>query len=117
MSQSHLYQAIGSLLNTVATKFINDIEDLSDISADESTKLAELCAEVIKLEVLFTPSAQAAEAVPVTAVSLGLFQALRLRSASNLSCSLSCYLRIRMRLIIIPLFSRYIATTGSSSNI
>jgi len=64
-----LYQAIGSLLNTVATKLINDIEDLSDISADESIKLAALCAEIIKLEVLFTPSGQTSEAVPVTAVS------------------------------------------------
>lgn len=71
LSHSVLLQSVGSLLNTVVTKFINDIEDLADISADESTQLALFCAEISKLEELFLPVNQPVteESVPLTAVS------------------------------------------------
>src|SRR3954452_13513922 len=53
LSRSALLQSIGSLLNTVITKYINDIEDLGDISADASRKLAEYITQVSELEDIF----------------------------------------------------------------
>jgi centromere/kinetochore protein ZW10 len=50
LSKSALYQSVGSLLNTVVTKLINDIEDLGDISAAESERLAKYCADIVALE-------------------------------------------------------------------
>lgn len=54
LSKSTLYQSVGSLLGTVVSKLINDIEDLSDISEPESVKLAQYCEDIAaKLEPLF----------------------------------------------------------------
>ncbi|KAL7273927.1 ribosome biogenesis protein ytm1 [Rhizina undulata] len=65
LSKSALYQSIGSLLNTVVTKLINDIEDMSDISEPESLKLALFCENIAKLEDLFEGRP---DGPPVTAV-------------------------------------------------
>src|SRR4051794_23985040 len=61
LSHSVLLQSVGSLLNTAVFKFINDIEDLADISADESHQLALFCAEISKLQELFMPTNQPAD--------------------------------------------------------
>lgn len=53
LSRSTLSQAIGSLLNTVVVRMINDIEDMADIPEAESVKLAGFCEELAKLESLF----------------------------------------------------------------
>ncbi|KAK6354305.1 hypothetical protein TWF730_008715 [Orbilia blumenaviensis] len=68
LSRSALLQSLGSLLNTVVLKFINDIEDLGDISADASAKLASYVSEFGKLEPLFKLPDQPADALPMTAV-------------------------------------------------
>lgn len=69
LSHSALLQSIGSLLSTVISKMIVDVEDLGDISEDQSKQLVALCNEVTMLEDLFTPEANGdAEPVPVTAV-------------------------------------------------
>lgn len=69
LSHSALLQSIGSLLSTVIGKIIVDIEDLGDISEDQSKQLVLFCTQVSKLEDLFIPeSTSDAEAIPVTAV-------------------------------------------------
>lgn len=49
-------------------KFINDIEDLGDISADASAKLASYVSEFGRLEQLFKLPDQPEDSLPVTAV-------------------------------------------------
>ncbi|KZF24728.1 centromere/kinetochore protein Zw10 [Xylona heveae TC161] len=76
LSRSALLQSIGSLLSTVISKFIVDIEDMSDISEPESQRLVSFCNEISKLEDLFLPEQPKSgatdvgeqEAVPLTAV-------------------------------------------------
>lgn len=69
LSHSALLQSIGSLLSTVISKIIMDVEDLGDISEDQSKQLVSFCNQVSKLEDLFMPeSTEESEAVPVTAV-------------------------------------------------
>lgn len=68
LSHSALLQSIGSLLSTVISKIIIDVEDLGDISEDQSKQLVSFCNQVSKLEDLFMPETTDAEAVPVTAV-------------------------------------------------
>ncbi|KAK6529760.1 hypothetical protein TWF281_008921 [Arthrobotrys megalospora] len=68
LSRSALLQSLGSLLNTVVLKFINDIEDLGDISADASAKLASYVSQFGMLEPLFKLPDQPKDALPVTAV-------------------------------------------------
>ncbi|KAJ5133539.1 hypothetical protein N7526_004904 [Penicillium atrosanguineum] len=69
LSHSALLQSIGSLLSTVINKIIIDVEDLGDISEDQSKQLVLFCNQVSKLEDLFMPEAtDDAEALPVTAV-------------------------------------------------
>ncbi|EWC46283.1 hypothetical protein DRE_04454 [Drechslerella stenobrocha 248] len=68
LSRSALLQSLGSLLNTVVTKFINDVEDLGDISADASVSLASYVSEIGKLEQLFLLPGQPEDALPMTPV-------------------------------------------------
>ncbi|KAJ5112327.1 hypothetical protein N7532_000372 [Penicillium argentinense] len=69
LSHSALLQSIGSLLSTMISKIIIDVEDLGDISEDQSKQLVQFCNRVSKLEDLFMPETTSdAEAVPVTAV-------------------------------------------------
>ncbi|KAJ5673821.1 Retrograde transport protein Dsl1 C-terminal [Penicillium macrosclerotiorum] len=69
LSHSALLQSIGSLLSTVINKIIIDVEDLGDISEDQSKQLVAVCNQVTKLENLFMPKTTGdAEAVPITAV-------------------------------------------------
>ncbi|OOQ83253.1 putative centromere/kinetochore protein zw10 [Penicillium brasilianum] len=69
LSHSALLQSIGSLLSIVINKIIIDVEDLGDISEDQSKQLVCLCNQVSKLEDLFMPETSGeVEAVPVTAV-------------------------------------------------
>lgn len=71
ISSSALLQSIGSLMTTVLGKIITDIEDLNDISAAESQRLAAFCSEFYKLESFFipeVPSKSDPELLPLTAV-------------------------------------------------
>lgn len=49
LSHSALYQSLGSLVSTALTKFINDVEDMSDIAEDESKKLHGYCVSLASL--------------------------------------------------------------------
>lgn len=49
LSHSALLQSLGSLVSTALTKFINDIEDMSDIAEDESRKLHGYCVSLATL--------------------------------------------------------------------
>lgn len=53
LSNSARLQSLGSLLSTVITKMINDIEDMEDISEDQSQRLKHFCDEIANLKVLF----------------------------------------------------------------
>ncbi|KAJ6172014.1 Retrograde transport protein Dsl1 C-terminal [Penicillium chermesinum] len=69
LSHSALLQSIGSLLSSVINKIILDIEDLGDISEDQSKQLVSFCNQVSQLEALFKPETPSdAEALPVTAL-------------------------------------------------
>ncbi|KAF2003469.1 WD40 repeat-like protein, partial [Amniculicola lignicola CBS 123094] len=54
LSHSALLQSLGSLVSTALTKFITDIEDISDIAEDESKKLHSYCVSLSSLNTLFT---------------------------------------------------------------
>lgn len=49
LSHSALLQSLGSLVSTALTKFINDVEDMSDIAEDESKKLHNYCVSLVTL--------------------------------------------------------------------
>lgn len=49
LSHSALLQSLGSLVSTALTKFINDLEDMSDIAEDESKKLHSYCISLATL--------------------------------------------------------------------
>ncbi|KAJ5445277.1 hypothetical protein N7491_001359 [Penicillium cf. griseofulvum] len=69
LSHSALLQSVGSLLSTVINKVVIDIEDLGDISEDQSRQLVSFCNQLSKLEDLFMPETDGdAEALPVTAI-------------------------------------------------
>ncbi|KAL4736859.1 hypothetical protein BDV11DRAFT_207262 [Aspergillus similis] len=71
LSHSALLQAIGSLVSTVAEKFIIDIEELGDISESQSQNLVAFCNQLSNLEDLFLPEhSEDAKLVPMTAVYL-----------------------------------------------
>ena len=72
LSRSALMQSIGSLLSTVTNKIIIDIGDMSDISEQESQRLAVLCNRLTELDNLFLPeqppdSNQEEPRIPLTA--------------------------------------------------
>ena len=64
LSQSALLQSLGSLLSTMCSKIIMDIEDLSDISEPESQQLKNYCSQVGALKDLFTPQSSDASVQP-----------------------------------------------------
>ena len=69
LSHSALLQSTGSLLSTVIGKIIVDIEDLGDISEDQSKQLVSFCNQLSILEDLFIPeSTNSADSMPITAV-------------------------------------------------
>ncbi|KAF1974030.1 hypothetical protein BU23DRAFT_505803 [Bimuria novae-zelandiae CBS 107.79] len=53
LSHSVLLQSLGSLVSTVLSKFIADIEDMTDIAEDESKKLRGYCVSLSSLNHLF----------------------------------------------------------------
>ncbi|KAJ4301252.1 ribosome biogenesis protein ytm1 [Kalmusia sp. IMI 367209] len=53
LSHSALLQSLGSLVSTALSKFIADIEDITDIAEDESKKLRGYCVSLSHLSHLF----------------------------------------------------------------
>ncbi|OJD31106.1 rzz complex subunit zw10 [Diplodia corticola] len=58
LSHSALLQSLGSLLATVLNKMIVDIEDMSDISEEESKRLRDFCNRVCEVSDLFKQPGQ-----------------------------------------------------------
>ncbi|KAG8525488.1 uncharacterized protein KY384_009132 [Bacidia gigantensis] len=61
LSQSALMQAMGSLLSSVCSKFIVDVEEMEDISEPESQQLTAYCSRLGSLENIFRPNHAGAE--------------------------------------------------------
>ena len=61
LSRSVLLQTLGTLLGHAISKIIVEIEDLSDISEPESTRLVALCNRFLALEAIFLPPGPATE--------------------------------------------------------
>jgi hypothetical protein len=53
MNPTALYTTLGSLVNEVLTRVLEEIEDQSDISEEESIRLNKLCKILHGLEALF----------------------------------------------------------------
>ncbi|KAK3077095.1 hypothetical protein LTS18_011223 [Coniosporium uncinatum] len=53
LSRSALLQSLGSLFATVANKMILDIEEMSDITEEDSKRLRHFCDEIFELQDLF----------------------------------------------------------------
>ncbi|KAF7592873.1 hypothetical protein BBP40_012285 [Aspergillus hancockii] len=69
LSHSALLQSIGSLVSTIISKIIIEIEELGDISEAQSQQLVLFCNQVSKVEDLFMPETTDDNArVPMTAV-------------------------------------------------
>lgn len=81
LSTSALLQSIGALLNTSIAKFINDVEDLEDISEAQSHRLAAFTAEFTSLQDLFLQVSgsgnESEEPIPMTAVYVPLWLKLQ----------------------------------------
>ncbi|KAM0278127.1 hypothetical protein ACHAQH_005325 [Verticillium albo-atrum] len=76
LARSVWYQAVGALVDTLATKIISDVMDMPSVGQDEAYKIAQLIAKVTELDDLFLPSRSAggreqtepdAEEIPATA--------------------------------------------------
>lgn len=68
LASSVLLKSLGSLCSTVLGKLVVDIEDMSDISEDESKKLKQYCDEISKVKEIFLAEAQANGSGDMTAV-------------------------------------------------
>lgn len=68
LSHSVLLQSLGSLVSTVLTKFINDVEDMSDIAEEDSKKLHSYCVSISSLSSLFQTENDAGEIQDMTSI-------------------------------------------------
>jgi protein transport protein DSL1/ZW10 len=66
LSKSAWCQAVGSLVDTLATKMIADVMDLPGIGQDEAFNIANLIAKTAELDDLFLPPGASKEDVPAT---------------------------------------------------
>ena len=70
LARSAWQQAVGSLVDSLAVKIINDVMELSSIGQDEAYSIANLIATVTGLDDLFLPpttTGKTEEAIPTTA--------------------------------------------------
>jgi len=61
LTRSMWYQAVGSLVDTIATKVISDVMDMPAIGQDEAYNIANLMAKIITLDDLFLPTRAASQ--------------------------------------------------------
>ncbi|KAI0023671.1 hypothetical protein F4780DRAFT_60906 [Xylariomycetidae sp. FL0641] len=67
LSKSAWSQAVGSLVDTIASKIVADVMDLSGIGQDEAYNIANLIARITELDDLFIPPGAGKDAIPATA--------------------------------------------------
>lgn len=68
LSHSALLQSLGSLVSTVLTKFINEVEDMTDIAEDESKKLHSYVVSLSSLSSLFQTNNDSGDAQDMTSI-------------------------------------------------
>ncbi|XXG99875.1 hypothetical protein Hte_006216 [Hypoxylon texense] len=67
LSKSAWSQAVGSLVDTIASKLVADVMDLAGIGQDEAFNIASLIARITELDDLFLPPDAAKDDIPATA--------------------------------------------------
>ncbi|KAK8032099.1 hypothetical protein PG990_001833 [Apiospora arundinis] len=67
LSRSAWCQAVGSLVDTIATKLVVDVMDLSGIGQDEAYNIASMIAKITELDDLFVQPGAGKDDVPMTA--------------------------------------------------
>lgn len=65
MNPTALYTTLGSLVNDVLLRVLNEIEDQADISEEESIRLNKLCKILHGLESLFVGGPVSSLCVPI----------------------------------------------------
>ncbi|KAI0599122.1 hypothetical protein F4775DRAFT_551572 [Biscogniauxia sp. FL1348] len=81
LSKSAWSQAVGSLVDTIASKLITDVMDLAGIGQDEAYNIANLIARITELDDMFLPPDAGKDAIPTTAEYAGNW--LRLKYLSE----------------------------------
>ncbi|KAI5924093.1 hypothetical protein F4810DRAFT_665668 [Camillea tinctor] len=81
LSKSAWSQAVGSLVDTIASKLIADVMDLAGIGQDEAYNIANLIARITELDDMFLPPDAGKDAIPTTAEYAGNW--LRLKYLSE----------------------------------
>ncbi|KAI1860276.1 uncharacterized protein JN550_011654 [Neoarthrinium moseri] len=66
LSRSAWCQAVGSLVDTLASKLVTDVMDLAGIGQDEAYNIANLIAKITELDSLFLAPGAAEDEVPAT---------------------------------------------------
>lgn len=66
LAKSAWSQAVGSLVNTVASKVVSDVMDLAGIGQDDAYNIANLIARIAELDDLFLPPGAGKNAIPST---------------------------------------------------
>ncbi|KAI0157607.1 hypothetical protein GGR57DRAFT_460412 [Xylariaceae sp. FL1272] len=67
LAKSAWSQAVGSLVDAVASKLVGDVMDLAGIGQDDAFNIASLIARVTELDDLFLPHGAAKDTIPATA--------------------------------------------------
>ncbi|KAI1468589.1 uncharacterized protein F4812DRAFT_427416 [Daldinia caldariorum] len=67
LAKSAWSQAVGSLVDTIASKLVSDVMDLAGIGQDEAYNIASLIARITELDDLFLPPGAPEDAIPTTA--------------------------------------------------
>ncbi|KAI0398329.1 hypothetical protein F5Y17DRAFT_411927 [Xylariaceae sp. FL0594] len=67
LAKSAWSQAVGSLVDTIASKLITDVMELAGIGQDDAYNIANLIARITELDDLFLPPGAGKDAVPATA--------------------------------------------------
>ncbi|KAI1171831.1 hypothetical protein F4777DRAFT_564166 [Nemania sp. FL0916] len=81
LAKSAWCQAVGSLVDTIASKIVSDVMDLEGIGQDDAYNIANLIARITELDDLFLPSGGGKNAVPSTSEYAGNW--LRLKYLSE----------------------------------
>ncbi|KAI3321869.1 hypothetical protein HD806DRAFT_148905 [Xylariaceae sp. AK1471] len=67
LAKSAWSQAVGSLVDTIASKLVADVMDLAGIGQDDAYNIANLIARITELDELFLSSGADKDAIPATA--------------------------------------------------
>jgi centromere/kinetochore protein ZW10 len=83
LTKSAWFQAVGSLVDAVATKVIADVMEMPSIGQDEAYNIANMIAKITELDDLFPPARAIATDEPVPSTSQYVPSWLRLKYLSE----------------------------------